>query len=111
MLNLVRSSTKFGKYVLLASLCSLTACASNMPMPVEGMKEFRADCSKAEEQVAWLNSMRQSDGSMIASRLSGGLLGPAHSDFQANQDIGNHTINWWVDTNIRQVYRKCARRS
>ena len=80
-------------------------------MAVEQMKTFRADCRIVEEQVAWLNSMRPTEGQRVSSRMKANLMGIAHPDYQENADIANYKIDWWVDQNLKEVYRKCAKYS
>jgi hypothetical protein len=80
-------------------------------MAVEQMKTFRPDCQIAEQQVAWLNSMRPTETERVSSRMKANLIGIAHPDYQANADIGNYKIDWWVNQNIKEVYRQCAKQS
>jgi hypothetical protein len=80
-------------------------------MAVEQMKAFQPNCSIAEQQVAWLNSMRPTEGDRVSSRMKANLIGIAHPDHQANSDIANYKVDWWIDQNLKEVYRKCAKYS
>jgi hypothetical protein len=62
----------FGVSVMLASLCS--GCAvqprpDRVPMSVQDLNWFQVDCGRKAEQVAMLQSMRQTTDELIASKL------------------------------------------
>jgi ferric iron reductase protein FhuF len=62
----------FGVFVMLASLCS--GCAvqprpDRVPMSAEDLNWFQVDCGRKAEQVAMLQSMRQTTDELIASKL------------------------------------------
>jgi hypothetical protein len=103
------SNTKFGKFVLLVSLASLTACGTTRYSPTaEQLSEFKPNCSIARQQIEWLNSLRTTSDERLGSRAQTKMFGILTSDYQHRVDQGNGLTDWWVNTNIKEVYNKCA---
>jgi hypothetical protein len=95
--------------VLLVSLSSLSACGTTRYTPsAEQLSEFKPNCAIARQQVEWLNSLRTTPDEQLGSRAQVKLFGPLTSDYQYRVDHGRGLTNWWINTNIKEVYNKCA---
>ena len=77
-------------------------------MPVEHLSKFVPDCSKAEQQILWLQSLRTTRDERLSAAVNIQAFGFLTNDYQNRKDTANGLQNWWVDTNIREVYKKCA---
>jgi hypothetical protein len=77
-------------------------------MPAESLSTFVPDCSKAEEQINWLNSLRTTREEQFGAQLQVKAFGPFAKDYIGRQDTAKGLNNWWINTNIREVYKKCA---
>lgn len=95
--------------MLCASLCSLVGCGTTRyQMPAENLSTFVPDCSKAEQQITWLDSLRTTREEQFASQVHVRTQGLFTNGYQARRDTANGLNNWWINTNIREVYKKCA---
>lgn len=77
-------------------------------MPAEHLSKFVPDCSRAEQQIIWLQSLRTTRDERLSAAVNVQTFGLLTRDYQNKRDTANGLQNWWVDTNIREVYKKCA---
>lgn len=90
---------KFGICVILVSLFS--GCASNgtygprrqVMIDPDELKWFTYDCSRAAEQIAWLQSLRQTDDDQLFSLA--GWTGQGQR------------VNWLVNAHLRRIRDNC----
>lgn len=106
MLNKGRKSgTVFGLCVIIASLCSGCATQVNrMPMSAQDLNYFQVDCRRKEQQVAMLQSMRQTSDEQ-ASAVFTNAFTPwrAITDpiaYQRRHEIGSGTTNRQINYNL-----------
>jgi hypothetical protein len=103
------SSINFGKFVLFVSLCSLVGCGTTRyQMTAEDLSNFKVDCSRVEEQVAFLNGLRTTREEQFGAKFQIRTFGPFTADYQARRDTANGLNNWWINTNLREIYKRCA---
>lgn len=107
MLTLPQLSTRFGKFVLFVSLCSLVGCATRPSYGTARMKEFQPDCRIAEQQIIWLQSLRPTYYEKTSAALVNRLIPIPTEGYNERMLTANSQIDWWVDTNIERVYRQC----
>ena len=103
-------STRFGKFVLCASLVSLFGCASQrVPYGPDKMASFTPDCRIAEQQIAWLVSMKPTVGEKMSNNFTNYFVGRLSSDtdYQSSKNISNGQMDWWIRTNLKEVYNQC----
>jgi len=108
-----RSVSVFGICVMFASLFS--GCAATrtdrVPMDRHSLNHFQKDCKKKEQQVALLQSMRQTkDERMLAGFETGfnplmRFTNPHR--YQQLQDIYRGQTNWDIDYNLIMLERLC----
>ena len=102
----LRSKINFGVCVVFVSLASLTGCATRVSYGTQRMSDFRPDCRIAEQQIAWLQSMRPTESEKATAKVRSVFLkAPMLNDsYWDNRLVSEGYIDWWVETNIRQVY-------
>lgn len=88
----VRSANAFGCCVIIASL--LSGCATQpdverIPMTRQDLNYFRVDCSRKEEQIAMLQSMRMTN----------------EEQFEAKLRLGFKFYERWTDPNAYDINR------
>lgn len=104
------SNIKCGKFVLYASVFSLVGCAAQRPyVPTEQLGSFKVDCSIAEQQVAWLLSIKPTAIEKQNARVNVAFFGPWSKEYSANKELAENKIDWLIDYNIRDVYRQCVK--
>jgi hypothetical protein len=86
---------KFGICVIIVSLCS--GCATGTPSAAaidpDELKWFNPDCSRAGEQMAWLQSLRRTaDDQLFSVR---GWLGEGQR------------VNWLINSHLRYLRDYC----
>jgi hypothetical protein len=86
---------KFGICVIIVSLCS--GCATGTPSATaidpDELKWFNPDCSRAGEQMAWLQSLRRTaDDQLFSVR---GWLGEGKR------------VNWLINSHLRYLRDYC----
>lgn len=86
----------------------LTACGTTRySMTAEQMSTFKPDCSRAREQIEWLNSLRTTRDERLGGAIQVKIFGPFASDYQHRVDNANGLNEWWITTNMKEVYNKC----
>jgi hypothetical protein len=73
------------------------------------MKEFIPDCRIAEQQIIWLQSLRPSYYEKTSATLINKIVPIPSEGYYERTNIANSQIDWWVSTNIEQVYRECQK--
>ena len=103
------SSTNFGKFVLVASLISISPVHA-----FEGHLKFRhelyslkTDCKIAEQQIKWLNSLIPTKEEIIDARNALFFVGGWSKFYRDNQDISNGTIRRIVNQKVREIIEEC----
>jgi hypothetical protein len=103
------SSTNFGKYVLVASLISMTSLHA-----FEGHLKFRhelyslkPDCSIAKQQINWLQSLKPTRSEILAARNNLFFVGGWSKYLYDNQDVSNGTIVGIVNQKVREIVDEC----
>lgn len=103
----------FGLCVIIVSLCS--GCASNtnvnrMPMSAHDLNYFRPDCSKKEQQIFMLQSMRPTMEEQWAASFQNIVtpLAPLTdaNGYRRRHEISSGRINTLITYNL-QVLRGC----
>lgn len=79
-------------------------------MATEDLDRFYVDCSRKEQQIALLQSMRSSRDDQFLARLSNALQ-PWQAfgqdpDYRLRQDIGRSMTNWQINQNLMRL-RNC----
>jgi len=104
------SSTNFGKFVLVASLISLSSAHA-----FEGHLKYRheilslvPDCKIADQQLNWLYSLKPTRSEISDARNSIFFIGVFSKYFRENKDIANGTIKWAVNEKIREIMIQCT---
>lgn len=104
------SSTKFGKFALIAVTASLVGCASPAPriLPTVSMLgSFKPDCNIAKEQLEWLRSIRPTIHEKRDANLQVKMWGEFSKEFMVNKDISDNRIDYLIDVNIKEIYYRC----
>lgn len=103
------SSINFGKYVLVASLISMTSLHA-----FEGHLKFRyelyslkPDCNIAKQQIEWLQSLKPTRSEISTARNNLFFAGGWSKYFYDNQDIANGTIKGIVNQKVREITDEC----
>lgn len=75
------------------------------------MASFEPDCRIAEQQIIWLQSLRPTDGEKLAANFHNKFLGFPSLDktYFDRKQVANGNMDWWIQTNIRQVYKECQK--
>ena len=105
--------TVCGIFVIIASLCSGCATASRpdrVPMHTRDLNHFAINCSIKEQQVAMLQSMRQTgDERMVAGFVS--MLPWAKftnpGEYKQNVDVHNGRLNWMINFHLNVLATQC----
>ena len=97
------SAIVFGMCVMFASLCS--GCATQIdpnrvPMSTVDLNHFQIDCRIKEQQVAMLQSMRQSNQDIFASKLRS-MAQPF--SWGTDHDIAHGNVNGYLDYHLNQL--------
>ena len=97
------SAIAFGMCVMFASLCS--GCATQIdpnrvPMSTVDLNHFQIDCRIKEQQVAMLQSMRQSNQEIVASKLRS-MTQPF--SWTADHDMAYGNVNGYLDFHLNQL--------
>lgn len=109
----LKSVVIFGLCATIVSLCSGCASSTNinrMPMSAHDLNYFRPDCSKKEQQIAMLQSMRPTAEEQWQSSLTN-IVNPFseftnRQEYQRRKDIASGRINTLITYNL-QVLRDC----
>jgi hypothetical protein len=111
MTTLMPSNLNFGKFALIA-LVSLSGCASQRIYPsTDKLVRLEPNCEIAQEQLDWLRSIRPTFKERIGARNEVLAWGGFSRDYQNNKNISDGKIDWLIDLNIRDIYRKCQKES
>jgi hypothetical protein len=102
-----------GIFVIIASLCSGCATASRpdrVPMSTVDLNHFAINCSIKEQQVAMLQSMRQTgDERMVAGFVA--MLPWARwtnpDEHNQNVDVHNGRLNWMINYHLNILATHC----
>jgi hypothetical protein len=105
--------TVCGIFVIIASLCSGCATASRpdrVPMSTRDLNHFAINCSIKEQQVAMLQSMRQTgDERMVAGFVA--MLPWAKwtdpGEYKQNVDVHNGRLNWMINYHLNILATHC----
>jgi hypothetical protein len=105
--------TVCGIFVIIASLCSGCATASRpdrVPMHTRDLNHFAINCSIKEQQVAMLQSMRQTgDERMVAGFVS--MLPWAKftdpGEYNQNVEVHNGRVNWMINFHLNVLATQC----
>lgn len=108
--NVRRSGIAFGLCAIIASLSS--GCASSppvnrIPMYAQDLNHFVIDCSRKEEQIRMLQSMRQSGDEQLYASL-GNMLQPWSQwtdplAYGTRAEIGSGEINRQINYNLQRL--------
>lgn len=96
----------FATIVVLCSGCAINADPQRVPMSQHDLNHnFQVDCSKKHQQVAMLQSMRQSLDEQFAAKMRLSLL-PWHAitkpdEYDSNMDI--RTANRYINFHLNQL--------
>lgn len=108
--NVHRSGIAFGLCVIIASLSS--GCASGppvnrIPMAAEDLNYFRIDCSRKEEQIRMLQSMRQTGDERLAANFTNMVkpwtLFTDPEGYGTRAEIGSGEINKQINYNLQRL--------
>ena len=103
-------STKFGKFVLIATAASLVGCASP-PQRIlpssQALGSFKPDCNIAKEQVEWLRSIRPTLRERRDAYIEVTSWGGFSREFPKNKEIADGRIDYLIDANIDEIYYRC----
>ena len=98
-----RSAIVFGMCVMCVALfsgCATQIDPSRVPMSAEDLNHYQIDCRLKNQQVAMLQSMRQSKNDIFAARMRAMTQpfswGPDH-------DIAHSDINHYIDFHLRHL--------
>ena len=98
-----RSAIVFGMCVMCAVLssgCATQVNPNRVPMSAEDLNHYQIDCRLKNQQVAMLQSMRQSKNDIFAARMRAMTQpfswGPDH-------DIAHSDINHYIDFHLRHL--------
>jgi hypothetical protein len=107
--NNQRFATAFGLCVTIASLCSGCAATdvNRVPMSAHDLNYFKIDCSKKEQQIAMLQSMRQSSdeqfGSQVANMAQFWTAFTDPAGYQRRLDVGSGNVNKQINYNLQHL--------
>ena len=102
-------ATVFGLCVTIVSLCSGCAVTnvSRMPMSERDLNFFHPNCRIKEQQIAMLQSMRQSEDEMLFAGLGNiGNFWTSITDpdgYQRRQEIASGAINKQINWNLQHL--------
>jgi hypothetical protein len=103
-------STKFGKFVLIATAASLVGCASTTQRILPSshtLGSFKPDCTIAKEQVEWLRSIRPTLHERRDAYLEVTSWGGFSKEFAKNKEIADGRIDYLINANIDEIYYRC----
>ena len=101
-----QSKLRFGLFVILVSLSSLTGCAAQQ-VSTDDMLSFQTNCSKKDEQIKFLDSVQYNGLDRIWAGLQLVFLGPLTPDYRTKIDIANGSAQYWIQ-GVKEDVMRCA---
>jgi hypothetical protein len=99
-----------GVFVTLVSLSNISA-AQNVAMHPDDLDRFVVDCKLKEQQIAMLQSMRQSRNDIAAARVNNAfkpwtvITDPRNYNYHSQ--VGSGRVNWLIDQLLMQLRDYC----
>ena len=103
----------YGIFVIIASLCSGCATASRpdrVPMATRDLNHFVINCSIKQQQVAMLQSARQTGDERLVAGFVAALpwyrwTNPG--EYNQNVDVHNGRVNWMINYHLNILATHC----
>lgn len=100
------------KHFILVLAVAVTGCSTTQHMPMSDLNYFKPDCSRKQEQLAWLKSQLPTDNEYFMSRmttasLEGILISKANGSYEQRREVADRRVQNVIYAHIDYIQRYC----